>query len=296
MEGVSPLEPCGASPAARGVAVAPDAPRGRPRSSLRCCCGLGSAVRLCSCRQELLSPPQALDAPVDVADRKRKFGGIRTSPRCHLCAVPGDTPYAQLLPDLPTWTKTRGSRKASTVPGRSRTRCCWTRRGVAQLQSGAPHLVAASAIGSRVIALGADGWMPLRWPDATVPTDSGTTDSGTTDSGTTDSGTTDSGTTDSGTTDSGTTDSGTTDSGTTDDELAEPASDYVVQAGDYLGRIAAHCYGDGSRWREIWEANRDRVMGDGLTFSNPHLIHAGWTLHIPDSRRMDITFARVARG
>ena len=157
-----------------------------------------------------------------------------------------------------------------------------------QLQSDDPHLVAASAIGSRVIALGADGWVLLRWPDATVPTDSGTTDSGTTDSGgqrDDDSGTTDSGRrqrdTDAGTTDSGTTDSGTTDSGTTDDELAEPASDYVVQAGDYLSRIAAHCYGDGSRWREIWEANRDRVMEDGRTFSNPNLVYVGWTLRIP---------------
>ena len=190
---------------------------------------------------------------------------------------------------------------------------------LAQLQSGDPHLVAASAIGSRVIALGADGWVLLRWPDVADPTDSGTTDSGTTDSGTTDSGTTDSGTTDSGTTDSGTTDSGTTDSGTTDsgttdsgttdsgttdsgttdtdsgttdsgttdggtpdDEPVAPASDYVVQAGDYLGRIAAHCYGEASRWREIWEANRDRVMGDGRTFSNPNLIYIGWTLRIPD--------------
>ena len=60
------------------------------------------------------------------------------------------------------------------------------------------------------------------------------------------------------------------------------ASDYVVRAGDYLGRIAAHCYGSAARWREIWEANRDRVMDDGRTFSSPNLIHVGWTLRIPD--------------
>ena len=194
---------------------------------------------------------------------------------------------------------------------------------LAQLQSDDPHLVAASALGTRVIALGADGWVLLAWPDVTEPTDTGTTDTGTTDTGTTDTGTTDTGTTDTGTTDTGTTDTGTTDTGTTDtgttdtgttdtgttdngttdtgttdtgttdtgtdgttstgDEPAEPASDYVVQPGDYLSKIAAHCYGDGSRWREIWEANRDRVMDDGRTFSNPNLIYFGWTLSIPDS-------------
>ena len=223
---------------------------------------------------------------------------------------------------------------------------------LAQLLSDDPHLVAASALGTRVVALGADGWVLLTWPDVTEPTDTGTTDTGTTDTeptdteptdtgttdtgttdtgttdtgttdtgttdtgttdtgttdtgttdtgttdtgttdaGTTDTGTTDSGTTDTGTTDTGTTDTGTTDTGTTDtgtdgttstgDEPAEPASDYVVQPGDYLSKIAAHCYGDGSRWREIWEANRDRVMDDGRTFSNPNLIYIGWTLSIPD--------------
>ena len=188
---------------------------------------------------------------------------------------------------------------------------------LAQLQSDDPHLVAASALGTRVVALGADGWVLLAWPDVTEPTDTGTTDTGTTDTGTTDTGTTDTGTTDTGTTDTGTTDTGMTDTGTTDtgttdtgttdtgttdtgttdtgttdtgtdgttstgDEPAEPASDYVVQAGDYLSKIAGHCYGDGSRWREIWEANRDRVMDDGRTFSNPNLIYVGWTLSIPD--------------
>ena len=163
---------------------------------------------------------------------------------------------------------------------------------LAQLQSEDPHLVAASALGTRVVALGADGWVLLTWPDVTEPTDTGTTDTGTADTGTTDTGTTDTGTTDTGTTDTGTTDTGTADTGTTDtgtdettstdDEPAEPASDYVVQPGDYLSKIAGHCYGDGSRWREIWEANRDRVMDDGRTFSNPNLIYIGWTLRIPD--------------
>ena len=62
---------------------------------------------------------------------------------------------------------------------------------------------------------------------------------------------------------------------------AEPAADYVVRSGDTLWRIAAHCYGEGRRWPEIWDANRDRVMDDGRTFSNANLIRVGWTLSIP---------------
>lgn len=107
---------------------------------------------------------------------------------------------------------------------------------LAQLRRDEPQLIAASALGPRVIALGSDGWVLLTWPDASEATDTATTGS---------------------------------------------VSDYVVQAGDYLGRIASHCYGDASRWREIWDANRDRVMDDGRTFSNPNLIHVGWTLRIP---------------
>ena len=110
---------------------------------------------------------------------------------------------------------------------------------LAELRAGDPHLVAASALGPRVIALGSDGWVLLAWPDA----------------------------------------GGTVDGETETSD--ETASDYVVRAGDYLGRIAAHCYGSAARWREIWDANRDRVMDDGRTFSSAHLIHVGWTLRIP---------------
>ena len=54
-----------------------------------------------------------------------------------------------------------------------------------------------------------------------------------------------------------------------------------MQSGDTLWRIAAECYGEGRRWPEIWDANRDRVMSDGRTFSNADLIRIGWTLTIP---------------
>lgn len=56
---------------------------------------------------------------------------------------------------------------------------------------------------------------------------------------------------------------------------------YRVQPGDSLWRIAARLLGDGMRWPEIWELNRDRDMGGGRTFVNPSLLTPGWTLHLP---------------
>jgi hypothetical protein len=50
--------------------------------------------------------------------------------------------------------------------------------------------------------------------------------------------------------------------------------DYTVQAGDTLWAIAQHLYGDGSRWREIYRANRDQI-------DNPNLIFPGQVLEIP---------------
>jgi nucleoid-associated protein YgaU len=49
---------------------------------------------------------------------------------------------------------------------------------------------------------------------------------------------------------------------------------YEVQAGDTLGKIAKQFYGDGGRWREIYEANRD-------TIQNPDLIQVGQKIRIP---------------
>ncbi|MBA3532429.1 MAG: LysM peptidoglycan-binding domain-containing protein, partial [Ardenticatenales bacterium] len=50
---------------------------------------------------------------------------------------------------------------------------------------------------------------------------------------------------------------------------------YTVQSGDSLSKIAQRFYGDGSRWKTIYEANRDKI-------SNPDMIHAGLVLTIPD--------------
>ncbi|HMA29598.1 MAG TPA: LysM peptidoglycan-binding domain-containing protein [Thermoanaerobaculia bacterium] len=49
---------------------------------------------------------------------------------------------------------------------------------------------------------------------------------------------------------------------------------YTVVAGDSLSKIAKKMYGDANRWKEIWEANKDKVM-------NPDLIYPGQELKIP---------------
>lgn len=52
---------------------------------------------------------------------------------------------------------------------------------------------------------------------------------------------------------------------------------YTVRTGDYLIAIAARVYGDSSRWREIYEANR------ALIGPNPNVIQPGQTLVIPNA-------------
>ena len=49
---------------------------------------------------------------------------------------------------------------------------------------------------------------------------------------------------------------------------------YTVVAGDSLSKIAKKIYGDASRWKEIFEANKDKIK-------NPDLIHPGQVLKIP---------------
>ena len=49
---------------------------------------------------------------------------------------------------------------------------------------------------------------------------------------------------------------------------------YEVQKGDTLSKIAQRVYGDASRWKEIWEANKGQIP-------NPDLIHPGQQLTMP---------------
>lgn len=52
------------------------------------------------------------------------------------------------------------------------------------------------------------------------------------------------------------------------------ARSYTVAKGDTLSHIAKHFYGKASRWREIFEANRD-------TLDDPDRIFPGQVLKIP---------------
>jgi murein DD-endopeptidase MepM/ murein hydrolase activator NlpD len=52
------------------------------------------------------------------------------------------------------------------------------------------------------------------------------------------------------------------------------AGTVTVQRGDSLSKIAQRALGDGNRWREIYDANRD-------TISNPNIIHPGQVLRLP---------------
>lgn len=50
---------------------------------------------------------------------------------------------------------------------------------------------------------------------------------------------------------------------------------YTVKSGDSLSKIAKHVYGDASKWRRIFEANRDKIK-------DPDLIHPGQEFTIPE--------------
>ena len=56
---------------------------------------------------------------------------------------------------------------------------------------------------------------------------------------------------------------------------------YTVVSGDCLSTIALRFYGDEGAWTEIWAANANRMMADGMRFVDPNLIYAGWNLILP---------------
>lgn len=69
-------------------------------------------------------------------------------------------------------------------------------------------------------------------------------------------------------------------------ELATPAAatgpTITVGRGDTAWSLAADHLGDGARWREIWEVNRDRAQpDDGVWSDEDQPVRAGWTLVVP---------------
>ena len=55
---------------------------------------------------------------------------------------------------------------------------------------------------------------------------------------------------------------------------APKAASYTVKSGDCLWNIAKKQLGDGSRWKEIYELNKDKIK-------NPNLIYSGQSLTMP---------------
>jgi nucleoid-associated protein YgaU len=66
--------------------------------------------------------------------------------------------------------------------------------------------------------------------------------------------------------------SGSSSEAMTHEEAVIPT--YTVVKGDTLGKIAKHHYGDASKWKALYEANRDIIK-------NPDLIEIGWVLKLP---------------
>lgn len=58
--------------------------------------------------------------------------------------------------------------------------------------------------------------------------------------------------------------------------------EYTVQPGDFLIKIANEQMGDGSRWQELVELNKDKYPS---LLSNPNLIYAGWVLTLPSGSK-----------
>ncbi len=66
--------------------------------------------------------------------------------------------------------------------------------------------------------------------------------------------------------------SGSSSEAMTREEAVVPT--YTIVGGDTLSRIAKRHYGDATKWRAIFEANRDVIK-------NPDLIQIGWVIKLP---------------
>jgi nucleoid-associated protein YgaU len=63
--------------------------------------------------------------------------------------------------------------------------------------------------------------------------------------------------------------------------VTPPRPVYVVQRYDSLWDIAERHLGNGLRWGEIFELNRNVVQDDGSRLENPDRIYPGWRLVLP---------------
>lgn len=63
---------------------------------------------------------------------------------------------------------------------------------------------------------------------------------------------------------------------------------YKVEDGDCLWNIAKAAYGDGSKWKVIYEANKDKI-------TNPNLIYTGQVLTIPDTKTADLEVQKLKK-
>lgn len=70
---------------------------------------------------------------------------------------------------------------------------------------------------------------------------------------------------------------GTVDPTDEDDQLPV----VVVQRGDSLWRLAERHLGDGARFEEIADLNREVIQPDGRTLTDEHWIYPGWRLRLP---------------
>lgn len=55
----------------------------------------------------------------------------------------------------------------------------------------------------------------------------------------------------------------------------------IVRAGESAWSLAETHFGDGMRWRLLWEANRGVIQPDGRAWTDPQIIRVGWQVRIP---------------
>ncbi len=70
-------------------------------------------------------------------------------------------------------------------------------------------------------------------------------------------------------------------------EAADTTSVYTVKAGDSLSRIAKSQLGSTSRWKEIYDANRDKIRNKNLLYTGMQLTIPGGALVTKDGKAVD---------